>query len=394
MRATGFRYNYLYGVDLIRFGSALLVAFFHLGYSCWASPTSGGVKFNAGSYSLPNIAYLIWFGWIGVQIFFVVSGVVIANSANGSTPIKFLKGRLLRLYPAVWFCATMTLLCLILLDLTGGAEIRYLASMLLIPTGPWIDGQYWTLGVEIIFYGIVFISLSLGCFGKIQIIAIFLAVVSFFYNIVVSFNPVWGYLMEGDYRLLLIGHGAFFAVGLLIWLWSVGRLNLGGRFAAVLAVAGGLMQIRTEAISMGLRLTNSPFQTGDRWSIAALIWLLACLGIILAFRYQTVFAHFSDCALKWIVRAGRATYPLYLLHFSIGITTVRLLVERGVPPTTALLVTITLMTGAAVLVSDLLEPVVQGRLRVLIEKLEERLLARYTWLSFLDQAEERAFVPL
>ena len=47
------------------------------------------------------------FGWIGVEIFFVISGYVIASSAEGAAPRTFLRRRAQRLLPAAWVCATI-----------------------------------------------------------------------------------------------------------------------------------------------------------------------------------------------------------------------------------------------------------------------------------------------
>ncbi|MFQ3191222.1 MAG: peptidoglycan/LPS O-acetylase OafA/YrhL [Paraglaciecola sp.] len=54
--------GYYYGLDLVRFFSALIVAIFHL------------------TWKTEDTEIFAHFGWIGVQIFFVLSGFVIANS--------------------------------------------------------------------------------------------------------------------------------------------------------------------------------------------------------------------------------------------------------------------------------------------------------------------------
>ncbi|WP_368735457.1 acyltransferase family protein, partial [Klebsiella aerogenes] len=87
------------------------------------------------------------FGWVGVEIFFVISGFVIANSATKSSPAEFLLGRALRLYPAVWVCATATLLVLVLLGHRPVSDfiVPYIHAMTLVPKGvigEWLDGVY------------------------------------------------------------------------------------------------------------------------------------------------------------------------------------------------------------------------------------------------------------
>jgi peptidoglycan/LPS O-acetylase OafA/YrhL len=78
------RRPYYYGIDLIRFFAAISVLVFHLGYF---------------RHRVRPIWPLAWQGWVGVEIVFVVSGLVIANSAAATGPIGFLRGRALRLYP-------------------------------------------------------------------------------------------------------------------------------------------------------------------------------------------------------------------------------------------------------------------------------------------------------
>src|SRR5579872_6376242 len=155
---------YYYGVDLIRFFAAFSVLAFHLGY------------LNEGIAKYEPILPATWQGWIGVEIFFVISGFVIANSANGSSPMSFLKGRALRLYPAAWCCATLTLT---VRDGSWNELVpKYLHSIALLPKGPWIDDVYWTISVEISFYFLVFLLLYVGAFSLIGRVAAAMTVFS------------------------------------------------------------------------------------------------------------------------------------------------------------------------------------------------------------------------
>ena len=101
---------------------------------------------------------------MGVEIFFVISGFVIANSASKSSPKEFLFGRALRLYPAVWIASTLSLLILLIFLRDKASEfiLPYFQAMLLIPkgiNGKWLDAVYWTLAAEMAFYGLVFCTL-------------------------------------------------------------------------------------------------------------------------------------------------------------------------------------------------------------------------------------------
>lgn len=157
--------NYFYGVDAIRFASALWVSLFHLGFWSWASSGSTPSKYLRGATTYNSAIDVSWLGWVGVEVFFIISGFVIANSANGNTAAHFLKGRILRLYPAVWICSTCTLVVV----LFSGAPLvptlqRYVHTVALLPNDTWngwIDGVYWTLAIEISFYVLIFITLLL-----------------------------------------------------------------------------------------------------------------------------------------------------------------------------------------------------------------------------------------
>ena len=83
----------------------------------------------------------------------------------------FLRSRILRLYPSAWICATATLVTVFLLGRGNSDTIsEYARAMTLWVQGPWIDGVYWTLGIEIIFYAVIFVVLCLGRFGSISIV--------------------------------------------------------------------------------------------------------------------------------------------------------------------------------------------------------------------------------
>ena len=120
--------------------SAAWVMLFHLGFWSWAAPlgTIRGLMPNLPTF--PELTPVAWVGWVGVEIFFVLSGFVIAYSAEGSSGLAFFRSRFLRLMPAVWICASLVFVVFVAGDIVPFKELirHYLKTLALIPKNPWI----------------------------------------------------------------------------------------------------------------------------------------------------------------------------------------------------------------------------------------------------------------
>lgn len=107
-------------------------------------------------------------GAIGVDLFFVISGVVIASVTVGKfgtarSALTFLYHRLARIFPIFWIYTTLTLIARHLNSLANTVDHpNILASYLLIPTHhDMILLQGWTLSFELYFYLVFFLLLLL-----------------------------------------------------------------------------------------------------------------------------------------------------------------------------------------------------------------------------------------
>jgi exopolysaccharide production protein ExoZ len=108
-------------------------------------------------------------GALGVDLFFVISGVVIASVTAGKfgAPVNagvFLYRRLARIFPIFWIYTTITLIASHFNPLGNsgdhGHSYNLLASYLLIPTHlPMLLLQGWTLSFELYFYLVFFLLL-------------------------------------------------------------------------------------------------------------------------------------------------------------------------------------------------------------------------------------------
>lgn len=332
----------LFGLDLIRFVAAAMVAWFHLAYFNWAGRTAPPPP---GAVYFPELAPLASFGWVGVEVFFVLSGFVIAYSAEGKSAWDFAKSRFLRLYPAVWICATISLIALSL----SQRELLdpYLRSIALWPVGPWVDGVYWTLGVEMAFYGLVFLLLLAKRSNHLGGLLVTIGLVS---------SAFWGtwlvdHLLGGSsltwtfghryFELSLVQHGCFFALGGMIWLILFKPSSHLHLVIATLSAAAGLTCIYAIA---HLKVVTGQ---GHNPLAPTLVWLAAVGLIIAAVVYRTKLTRFSGVSSR---KLGLATYPLYLLHHILGVTFMRQMVLSGVAQGLALVVALFIVSVLSVLV--------------------------------------------
>src|SRR5215472_2476347 len=247
-------------LDPLRFGTALGVAIFHQMFWSWAWVSIGHPGFEryvAADVLYPSAAPFTWFGWVGVEIFFVISGFVIANSASKSSPIEFHLGRALRLFPAVWVCATATFIVLLLFASGQASEfiLPYIQAMLLIPKGfkgQWLDVIYWTLAAEMAFYGLVFCVLLTKKFTLRHLawgLTIYSAVFNAFALLVVSgvikseLLPLVVLMFRVPCATWLLNHGCFFALGIWLFISANRELTVLEQLAVAMACLSGAAEI-------------------------------------------------------------------------------------------------------------------------------------------------------
>jgi peptidoglycan/LPS O-acetylase OafA/YrhL len=344
--------GYVYGIDLIRFLAALSVVGFHLGY------------LNDVADFKP-VWPVTWFGWVGVEVFFVVSGFVIANSAYGKTPMQFLKGRALRLYPAAWCCATLSLIVTAAISDRPFVELlpRYLRSLALIPKGPWIDDVYWTLAVEIGFYALIFGLLCAGLFSHLTRVSLMLTVFSAVCLGVLA-SQHW-HLLEQPRLVDLINrsdkflarHGCFFALGAWIWISTTRQLKAWESAAVAFSIVVCLVEICLRGFEF------LPFQVGNSdWLIAPAIAWCAAVACIFVFSRPGGAMAISDGTAKRLRTIGLMTYPLYLVHHVVGLAVMRHLVSTGLDKWFALASSVLFSVALSWLVCKFFEPKIRAAL--------------------------------
>ena len=312
------RGRHLPAIDLVRFACALLVMAHHYTAMLPLAPPP-----FAADMALPTrLAAWTWSGWVGVELFFVVSGYVIAASAARGSAGDFVRRRALRLAPAAWIAATLTTSVALAAAIAPSGELlaRWSASMAFWPIADQADHVYWTLGIECAFYLVIAATLKART-RAIEPVGLMLAGISLAYWLA---RGGWGAAasMSRFADLLLLTHGAFFAVG----------IALSG------LAAGGWSRLRVAMLAIGLAAGGCEIAAQARYMAGGLGLAAGPLAPLAIFAAGTVAIAFAG---RWRMRDGRlargvafaglATYPLYLTHHRAGAVLIAALCRLGVP---------------------------------------------------------------
>ncbi len=174
-------------LDVVRGLAVLLVVFFHLRHLV--------IDFA------PLLAAFCRFGYLGVAIFFVVSGYVItlsaeSNLASGKSPLAFLRNRLRRIYPVYWV-SILVVVAMPYLEAalsmlksghfaspqtffqkyTSADWVHLLLLTKVFQAQSWdlytqfrdVNAVYWSLAIEVQFYLVVFFALCLRRYFRVFI---------------------------------------------------------------------------------------------------------------------------------------------------------------------------------------------------------------------------------
>lgn len=254
--------------------------------------------------SFAALAVITRFGYLGVNLFFIISGFVILWSSQGRSLAEFAISRIARLFPSFWVCVLLTALVVITL---GGEHVggRTLALNLTMVPGilgvSYLDGVYWTLFVELKFYFLVSLVLVTRSMGHILWWLAGWLVVSLMASAGVL--PGWGV------ALAMYPYGAYFISGCLLFLIS----RAGPRKHLLLLLALSAALATRVALQQQLDFMHVRTQVSDMVVAAAIVTMHAVF-LVVAVRPSWLPAS------RWWYVLGSLTYPLYLLHNRIGKT--------------------------------------------------------------------------
>ncbi|MFC4122540.1 acyltransferase family protein [Nonomuraea zeae] len=335
----------LYEIDGLRLLAALCVVLFHYTFSGWAGGTSPVVFAEASAWSK--------YGYLGVDLFFLISGFVVLMSAWGRSPRSFLVSRAVRLYPAYWVGIAITAVVTVTLG-QGLFEVslpQVLANLTMFQSVPDIanvDVVYWTLWVEMRFYFVILLFTWIGM-TRARLMA-----------------GLWGWLgltfaveaglLPGAADLIVQSEFSHhFIAGMALFM--VHRFGLTPQLALLVPVCLGNAVFRAIGYAGAV---------GERYGVSYSAAVVTAV-VVAAFLVMTLVALRATRVLArpWLVTAGALTYPLYLLHAHIGFVVfdrVGAVVDKYVLLAALILV----MLGAAYLVHRFVERPLAPRIKRLL----------------------------
>ncbi len=322
---------------------------------------------------------LINHGYLGVELFFIISGFVIYNSlkdkkeknkvylSSKSLDWKsYAWSRFIRLYPLFWMLCTITYIMTIFMASSHLPFDTYLLNLFIINNGQtanMIDGSYWTLTIEILFY--IYIGLFAYIAGRKNIIYFFTIWLVYSFT-AYTFN--FSELLIS--KLLLVRYAPYFVYGgtLAILIQYILNFNIytqrekgdnisnihkiknyfilnkikiliGFFFPTMLMIASIYM---TKYISNHLIVINEAQTMTNKFGIfnqtnQMLIYYIFAIATL--FTFLSLFVT-NKTLINYLQIIGLATYPLYLMHQRMGSMIIELYTEFGIIDKYSIIITI------------------------------------------------------
>ncbi|MDB9783199.1 acyltransferase, partial [Winogradskyella sp.] len=293
----------IYQIDLFRFFAALIVVLFHYFFR--------GHNDNSSNLNFSEIGGFFKYGYLGVNIFYIISGFVIALSIKDRSLVKFFISRVSRLYPVYWICVLLTYIIII----SFGAPIftaslsQFMFNLTMFQNYMGvenIDGVYWSLFVEIKFY--IFVVGFYLFLNKIKQIK--LDYLIYFWTLLSI-----AYLFFNDFFILklfnyffILNWSSYFIAGMLFY--QIFKHGMFLKYLIILLCALSISIyyaiLRIDNIEITYNTSFSPYIIGSVIIVFYVLMLLVSTNKL------------KRINLPKFAKLGVLTYPLYLLHQRIG----------------------------------------------------------------------------
>jgi exopolysaccharide production protein ExoZ len=301
----------LENLQILRAIAALLVTVAH------ASGT--GAAFGIKTGQAPSNVYIDSFGAIGVDIFFVISGFIIARYSR-----KYEEGgvrsagyfwleRCARIYPAYWLSliSFFAVCSWFLPAVVNVDQWRWFNSLTLAPspTVPFwglllVTG--WTLAFEMFFYSLVALALPIGRHYRWIVPSVIVSLVILGLGISdFTSTRFWA-------NAIMLEFVAGWCLGLAI---NPSRHVLSCNGARDTALFSMLLVVIGVLAGASVTVDAPKVLSGTHDWLRALVWGVPAALLVLAFSHPQIVI--QSKVQQWMMRLGDASYSIYLLHMTI-----------------------------------------------------------------------------
>jgi peptidoglycan/LPS O-acetylase OafA/YrhL len=286
-------------LDGLRLCAALAVVAYHF------TAFDSGVRRAWGDHPaqlFPRLSVVTAYGWLGVELFFLISGFVICMSCWGRDVGSFFRSRVTRLFPAYWAAVAITFVVGRLwwsqYQRTPVTDALLNLTMLQQPLGAAaVDGVYWTLWVEACFYLLFAVVVWRGL-SRYRVTAFcYLWLVASVIAAQVK-APLLTAIVQPDWS-------AYFIAGIALYLIHRfgSELKLWGLVVVCFVLCA--YHVHDVTIQVGRTVLHRPLAPAPAiLLVAAFFAVLSCVAMGWLARIRW----------RWLTTAGLLTYPVYLIH--------------------------------------------------------------------------------
>ena len=328
-------------LDGFRFIAIISVIFFHF-FS----------RYSYADYYKPDpvLSRVFSYGFFGVRFFFMLSGFVIFYTLEKTKSYTvFLLKRIVRLFPPILLCSLLTFFLVDILDPKidllefHSTRWNFLPSLTFTSPAIWntllhvrhiryINGSYWSLSVEVIFY---LMSGALYFLNKAKFMANWVMLILAFATVNICALAYAHYTHSHSLDIIpkvveKLGL-SYFTMGILFYSLyfskTIPKVIFAGFILIIIYQFCMEEDIYLKAIFLGM------------------------IGLFLLFIYKSHFLNFLK--MKWITRIGVSSYSLYLIHEYLGVVLIHKL-SAGIQNIVLLRVIIISVIVAFILVAELI----------------------------------------
>lgn len=291
------------GIDYIRGISALMVILYH--YTTRYNELYGHLSYDK--------LYFDW-GYMGVGIFLILTAFLTGiKLQNINDPKQFIFKRVIRLYPIYWICMLITWLVtgLFLKD-RHCSTFEFIVNLTMLNGFlgiDYVDGAYWTLGVEWIFYIFIFFIIILKKQKNLSIFCLAWEAVNIVFKLYCEIFNVNNVITIFLTKLLCNSYSHMFVIGLMIAQLRTNQNKKNTILSLIIITLSILMTVWINGLEY-----------------AAFLLLITLILIVILFTRDVPEYGF----LAWLRYISVISYPLYLLHQNIGYVIIKFIENLGI----------------------------------------------------------------